>query len=473
MHRLRVVHRDLKPSNLFVEVREKGYGVKVADFGVCLIGQPEPTTLPGRRAGTLDYMSPEQVLDADRVGPAADLYAVASVLWELIEGVVPFPLPAGPGEPEDCVRLRLDAQRRRPDRPSSLSRFPALYEVLVRALAWEPNERYGSAREFASALEGFVAQWEAETERAAQRAQESVVAMGQRIAHVRGRLDAVKKLDAELEELTRDIRTHGDSIAGATGKVTIAGTVAGLQGIEARLALCESTAARLLAAKMEAPEKKSDRGAGLPLATIASSASAAFGLPSPSASAPVRVTRASLREALSRLSDEERAAFLETADRAAKERRAAEAKAPAKPVWNRYRSEDLLVVLNVAVCVSLGLWAYFDPLVNGWGAVAFVLSAWIGAVMVGAGLAPACALFLPRWRDVDEELVAACVLFAAGASPWCPGLAGALRNWLQADQLAACRLWLSTALIVIVPTLLSCVIGVAAAEIVARQRGRA
>jgi hypothetical protein len=179
-----------------------------------------------------------------------------------------------------------------------------------------------------------------------------------------------------------------------------------------------------------------------------------------------------LREALSGLSDAQREAFLGTADRAAEERRAAEAAKPAEAFWNGRRSDDLLVLVFLGAFVSLGVWASFDPLVNGGEAVVFLLASF-GALLLAAGLARACVTFLRGWRDLDEGIVLACVFVAVGASPWWPGLAGVLRNWLKADPLSEWRLWLSTALIVVVPTLLFCVVGVVTVEIVGRWRRRA
>ncbi|MCX4776743.1 protein kinase domain-containing protein [Streptomyces sp. NBC_01264] len=89
VHRHDVVHRDIKPSNLMLT---PGGVVKVLDFGVAAlrgVGTLPRLTQVGMTVGTPPYMSPEQSL-ANAVGPAADVYALACVLHELLTGKPPF-----------------------------------------------------------------------------------------------------------------------------------------------------------------------------------------------------------------------------------------------------------------------------------------------------------------------------------------------------------------------------------------------
>ncbi|MFE2105881.1 protein kinase [Kitasatospora sp. NPDC059463] len=89
VHRHDVVHRDIKPSNLMIT---PGGVVKVLDFGVAAlrgVGTLPRLTQVGMTVGTPPYMSPEQSL-ANAVGPAADVYALACVLHELLTGKPPF-----------------------------------------------------------------------------------------------------------------------------------------------------------------------------------------------------------------------------------------------------------------------------------------------------------------------------------------------------------------------------------------------
>ncbi|MGH3719349.1 MAG: protein kinase domain-containing protein [Pseudonocardiaceae bacterium] len=90
VHRHDVVHRDIKPSNLMLT---PGGVVKVLDFGVAALlgaGTNPRLTQVGMTVGTPPYMSPEQSL-ANAVGPAADIYALACVLYEVLTGELPFP----------------------------------------------------------------------------------------------------------------------------------------------------------------------------------------------------------------------------------------------------------------------------------------------------------------------------------------------------------------------------------------------
>ncbi|MGV9285070.1 protein kinase domain-containing protein [Streptomyces sp. NPDC003730] len=89
VHRRGIVHRDIKPANLMLT---PGGVVKVLDFGVAALlgaGTHPHLTQEGMTVGTPAYISPEQCL-ANTVSPAADIYALACVLYELLTGLTPF-----------------------------------------------------------------------------------------------------------------------------------------------------------------------------------------------------------------------------------------------------------------------------------------------------------------------------------------------------------------------------------------------
>jgi serine/threonine protein kinase len=91
-HRMGFVHRDVKPSNIMLSPSPKGEHVKILDFGVVGIGQaPIASRLTGigHIIGTPTYMAPEQVHDPS-VGPAADLYALGVIMFEMLAGEPPF-----------------------------------------------------------------------------------------------------------------------------------------------------------------------------------------------------------------------------------------------------------------------------------------------------------------------------------------------------------------------------------------------
>jgi serine/threonine-protein kinase len=91
-HRAGVVHRDLKPENIMLQKRPHDADfVKVLDFGIARIpGGPMPTvTRAGAVFGTARYVSPEGAIGSP-VGPEADVYAIATILYQALAGRTPF-----------------------------------------------------------------------------------------------------------------------------------------------------------------------------------------------------------------------------------------------------------------------------------------------------------------------------------------------------------------------------------------------
>jgi hypothetical protein len=147
-----IVHRDLKPENLLVT----GDGrVKIADFGVArgyADAVPRPVvTAVGTTIGTPAYMSPEQALGRE-VGPAADLYSLGIVAWELLTGHVPF-------EEEDTPVAVLYKHVHEPIPPlrSVVPDIDVRIEAwLERMLAKDPADRFSDAEAAWEALEDIV-----------------------------------------------------------------------------------------------------------------------------------------------------------------------------------------------------------------------------------------------------------------------------------------------------------------------------
>lgn len=149
-HRASVVHRDLKPANVFLVRDASGRGqVKVLDFGISKFVHPErePLTLTGAMLGTPQYMAPEQLENARDVDGRADLYAVGSVLYEMLTQALPF----------EASSLAALVAAKLTDAPRPLGpRAPhlphALVAVVERALSREADARFRTAEEMDHAL---------------------------------------------------------------------------------------------------------------------------------------------------------------------------------------------------------------------------------------------------------------------------------------------------------------------------------
>jgi serine/threonine-protein kinase len=150
-HRQNVVHRDIKPANMLMEVTGR---IKLTDFGVARIQEPDETNLTqvGGAVGTPKYMSPEQAKGL-RGDSRSDVFSSAVVLYELLTGTVPFT-----GDNQFIVIHQIVSHEPAP--PSSLNpEVPiAMDEVIARAMAKNPDERYATAREFALALRAVAQQ---------------------------------------------------------------------------------------------------------------------------------------------------------------------------------------------------------------------------------------------------------------------------------------------------------------------------
>ena len=145
VHRRGFVHRDLKPKNIMIVGTPEGDLVKILDFGLTRLLDPDTElthlTTAGRQLGTARWMAPEQITDPSKVGPAADLYAIGLVLYAMITGTPPF---GGPGE--DVLQQQLEV------RPRAPAAAGALAPLLLQLLEKDPAKRPASAEEVASAL---------------------------------------------------------------------------------------------------------------------------------------------------------------------------------------------------------------------------------------------------------------------------------------------------------------------------------
>ncbi|MCG5051859.1 MAG: protein kinase [Myxococcales bacterium] len=152
---LNLVHRDVSPPNLLLSYSGE---VKLTDFGLASSTLKLEKTAPGVIYGKVSYMAPEQARGEGLDG-RADLYAAGVMLWELLTGRQLFPAStglAGLGGEDDLLE-RVRHPRVAPPSQKT-SRVPAeLDEIVLRALAAEPGQRYQSGEEFRSALAAFQA----------------------------------------------------------------------------------------------------------------------------------------------------------------------------------------------------------------------------------------------------------------------------------------------------------------------------
>ena len=141
-HDRQLIHRDIKPENMLVG---RNGEVLLSDFGIALIAASTSSLKAPDTAGTIAYMSPEQ-LRAHPV-PASDQYSLAIVAYEWLSGERPF----NGTLPEIAIKHALTPPPSLREQVTTLS-F-AIERVIVKALAKNPRERYEHIQDFAQALE--------------------------------------------------------------------------------------------------------------------------------------------------------------------------------------------------------------------------------------------------------------------------------------------------------------------------------
>ena len=153
-HGRRVLHRDIKPENLMFSSTG---ALKVTDFGIAKVvgGEETMATRAGEVVGTPAYIAPEQARGGE-LSPATDVYAVATMLYELLCGALPF------ADDGDAMALMFKHAFEPPE--PLLEKAPNLPEgvaaVVMSGLATDPAERPDSAEHFGVALaEACTAAW--------------------------------------------------------------------------------------------------------------------------------------------------------------------------------------------------------------------------------------------------------------------------------------------------------------------------
>lgn len=142
-HRQGIVHRDIKPGNILMD--SEGHAL-LADFGIAKLMESSANMTGTGVVGTPAYMSPEQAQGMPLDG-RSDVYSLGVVVYQMLTGTVPFDAPS-------LMQIMLKVmQEPAPDLQTVAPWLPAeLAEVMAIVLAKEPEDRYGTAREFADAF---------------------------------------------------------------------------------------------------------------------------------------------------------------------------------------------------------------------------------------------------------------------------------------------------------------------------------
>ncbi len=154
-HEHKIIHRDIKPENLLIGKRGE---LLLSDFGIAVIAHSTRSQSVENLAGTIAYMSPEQIQGKPR--PASDQYALGIVVYEWLCGERPF----------KGTFTEIAAQHATTMPPSLRSRMPISQEIeqiIFKALAKDPAQRFASVKDFAEALQqAYKAEYAAVTQRA-------------------------------------------------------------------------------------------------------------------------------------------------------------------------------------------------------------------------------------------------------------------------------------------------------------------
>jgi serine/threonine protein kinase len=138
----KIIHRDVKPDNMLVGPY---HTILLSDFGLAMMAHSSLSEKTGGVAGTMVYMAPEQLRGKPR--PASDQYSLAVAVYQWLTGTLPFR-----GSLSEIAAQIVMAQ------PPSLRAqvptiAPAVEQVVLRALAKDPKQRFASVQEFGNALE--------------------------------------------------------------------------------------------------------------------------------------------------------------------------------------------------------------------------------------------------------------------------------------------------------------------------------
>lgn len=252
-HERRIVHRDLKPGNVMVG----RFGeVIVLDWGIArLLGDaaprtgrrhlPEEGTSVGDILGTMAYMSPEQARgEHHAVGPAADIYALGLILFEVLHGE----------RARSGATIAMWGQASRGELPTITRGPEELQSICRKAVEAEPSDRFPDGMAFASALRAWL-EGSARAERASLAVGEAAMLSGT-LTELRARRDALR---AEATEASSKVRDH-DPI---DRKRPIWALEDAAEDVERELATYEARRVELLRSALEHDPQHTDAHAAL------------------------------------------------------------------------------------------------------------------------------------------------------------------------------------------------------------------
>jgi serine/threonine-protein kinase len=162
-HSQGIVHRDLKPENVYLESRPGNPEfVKILDFGIAKVMRGDSIdpaspqlTATGQTLGTLEYMSPEQLMGKQLDG-RSDVYALGVVAYEMITGRLPFPDAKGPA---GLITAQLKQTPQRPSLANTKVQIPQSADlVILKALEKDKNNRYPDVSAMAAGLQDVLDQ---------------------------------------------------------------------------------------------------------------------------------------------------------------------------------------------------------------------------------------------------------------------------------------------------------------------------
>jgi serine/threonine-protein kinase len=220
-HNEDVVHRDIKPSNVY---RQLDGSIKLVDFGLARMMRAETLTLSGAVMGTPHYASPEQ-LKGEPIDKRTDIYSVGVLAYEMFAGRRPFQTDY---DSVATIVLKVISEPTPPMDVSISRRFPAIENIIDKAMAKAAKDRYQSAAEMRSALASFfdqsrdaISTVELELQTAAE----------ETVAEARSLLEAGRKEDAQtlltsVLKFNPDARGVGELLdATRAGTTTLGATV--------------------------------------------------------------------------------------------------------------------------------------------------------------------------------------------------------------------------------------------------------